>query len=136
MDQLPSFFKKDGIFESLIRRTIGFNRERLQSDLLFARTLDTSADLISLTKIGLGRWEEESNFPKQNESLIDPDWTEGVMLERTDTAFSRSDCRRSDLEVPFLHSSTPNKTNCTFYQGATMTHVVGAMTWKVAQSLD
>ena len=67
------------------------------SDLLFVRTLDTSADLISLTKIGLGRWEEESNFPKRNESLIDSNWTEGVMLERTDTAFSRSDCRRSDL---------------------------------------
>ena len=28
LDQLPSFFKKDGIFESVIRRTIGFNRER------------------------------------------------------------------------------------------------------------
>ena len=39
------------------------------SDLLVARTLDTSADLISLTKIGLGRWEEELNFPKQNKSL-------------------------------------------------------------------
>ena len=33
------------------------------SDPRFTRTLDTSADLISLTKIGLGRWEEESNFP-------------------------------------------------------------------------
>ena len=36
------------------------------SDPLFARMLDTSEDLISLTKIGQGRWEEESNFPKQN----------------------------------------------------------------------
>ena len=38
------------------------------------------------------------------------------MLERTDTAFSRSDCRRSDLEVPFLHS-TPNKTTLYFLSG-------------------
>ena len=79
------------------------------SDPLFTRTLDTSADLISLTKIGLGRWEEESNFPKRNESLTDSDWTDGVMLERTETAFSRSNCRRSDLEIPFLHSSTPKQ---------------------------
>ena len=57
------------------------------------------------------------NFPKRNESLIDSNWTEGVTLERTDTAFSRSDCRRSDLEVPFLHSSTPNKTTLYFLSG-------------------
>ena len=39
------------------------------------------------------------------------------MLERTGTAFSRSHCRRSDLEVPFLHSSTPNKTTLYFLSG-------------------
>ena len=39
------------------------------------------------------------------------------MLEITDTAFSRSTCRQPDLEVPFLYSSTANKTTLYFLSG-------------------
>ena len=39
------------------------------------------------------------------------------MLERTDTAISWSDCRQSDLDVSFLHSTAPNKATLYFLSG-------------------
>ena len=38
---------------------------------MLARMLVTSTERINLTKIGLGREEEELNFPKRKVSLID-----------------------------------------------------------------
>ena len=69
MDQLPSF-RMESLSLSLEEQS-GLIAKGEFRDPLFARTLNTSADLISLTKIGLGHWEEEWNFPKWNKSLTD-----------------------------------------------------------------
>ena len=49
----------------------GFREKGGDRDHLLARILVTSTEWMNLTKIGLGWEEEELNFPKRKESLID-----------------------------------------------------------------
>ena len=64
------------------------------------RILVTSAILINLTKIGLGRDFPGENLPNLKQSFIDCRWIELSIEEKTETTLVRSDSRRDSLDLP------------------------------------
>ena len=83
---------------------IEYGRDRL---LFFDKMLVTSAILINLTSMGLGREADELNFPNLKQSFIDSGWIELSTVERTVTTVERSDSKRADFDKPEGHSFMP-----------------------------
>ena len=106
----------------------GFIENRWLKEAFLDSILETSAVRMNFTRMGLGRLEARLNLPSQKQSLMECFWMESSMPETTSETILRSDSKRSYLEVPTEHSSTPKRTMCTFYQ---MSGDVGHVWWNV-----